>query len=1554
MVLLLGLVALALLSPPDARAQTNQCVDASGNPTPGTCPDMLQGQRIIAGGDWFALDNTFSASGGTEVSRRIYATTQGTTIPQLASTSQTGSASSVAPCFPTQGPFPQHTRLARLFNTQNDMEVTLLPNADDTGALNSDCTGTQSSVNNLQFQIRDNLDTGNNTRPPLTNSGGTPRRVDPRWTQLAVADFDFDGFDDIFFMSAEGAQVYSAKNTSNPKDGLAGHDLADFATAGSQAPINEPTTGDFNGDGLLDVAWIGGDFLTPSGSLSVFFATVCPGSVPGTICAGKNKFAIILDPAATLFPSVSGATSTIVLADAPLTTQSNCGASSSSTPVFFEKGGGDGRYRNGAVVLGNFEDSGFAPNGAPIDELMVVYVSGNNGDDKDQKSDKCRINLNYYTFTPPTTAAPSWAQNPNGASVTDLVADGVFWFEVGAANVDQMPLIQLYAQAAPLDWYGTTEQGVIVVGGIREGKFNDSTGAFDPEAFDIPMTVAVGKNGDQTILTACEGPTDTQDSSDPEGTPPPTVLGMAVGRFATSTTVAMITDSDTQQQVSACGDFKDAKPGDCPYNPWLAIFKGPQSGGGGGAQIRFISFSGTGSCGNSPTGTVQYFPAFHSASSMDNWDPVVSLATRAGSLLRSGDVAGLSTRVGTPEITRVTGHTQPQLVTQAPPALIDYILPSAADSTTDAIVNFTRAPTTFNTQIDFSTTSMTTASTQATASYSTGFKESIGGEAKFGAPLVSSIDIKNTESWSQQFEHNTSTQLSTYQSTSLDTSTAAGADDQVWWTQTSFNVFNYPVIGQTTCPASLTCDASDPTQIVCPGSATTSQVTLTCAPTSSGGGCQCLSPNGSASLCPAPPSNATERACQADASGDVCCAQLRQPLFMTLSGPEEKIRNSADGAGIEWYQPKHEPGQILSYPSSLALIQNRQANAQALGQLDAFTTGVNTGHETIAWTCSTTSETSVGTTTTHSFDSDTSITAGTPNLSEAEGGVNVTAEFDYNQSDAHSTLNTHTVGQTASSSVTLNLAGSNFLNSTQYEYEVAGLILGATNPSVIDTRDLKVCPPDNTDCSSAEQVQADCTTTGPLTVAYAADPTTAGGLWWQSVSPYRQQFDVALNNPSRWTNVNPDQVENTDLQCRGDQLSSNDCFTVNQPQGVTASDVWDTEFYSMKGLLVTLGGTAGPQRDLATVGDEIFLQVRVYNYSLKAMESGTQVYARIYRQQVVVDTTEGDIAVVGYATDPNGNPLPAQPVGPTGLGDSDPIPVRSPKDGTATIPPFNVTDDPSQDNISLATTSYVASADDTCEEVNGVKTCDVAYYVYWVTVWTEDANGNVLFNELTGHNLGSTFKRDTLYDFITGVPLETVTIGTVIKTSLTFTNNVGMYKKVFSIVPADQTVAGGQDAAGFPPIPIFVSLPSAKLRIDNLRVFPKKVAVGERALVTAQITSVDAPTRGATVVVSDGVAQAGGRAIDAEWLPYIRANGTHFVRVPFRPTSCGLHTIVVEAVGGQASKVQASVDVEVLGWPTTERDGEPLDPRTAKPCSRKQRAAPSSGPPSSNVAANED
>src|SRR5690606_24890986 len=135
--------------------------------------------------------------------------------------------------------------LGRVFALPNDVVVSVRPSG-VCNQLNLLVTDPKNSANNSSY-IADVLPGAAITKP----------------VAVALADFDRDGYDDVFFIDARFAQVYTAVCNNDP--------FAPCTNAGGtpsqglklmvQLPLaNElyaspPVTGDFNGDGAVDVAW---------------------------------------------------------------------------------------------------------------------------------------------------------------------------------------------------------------------------------------------------------------------------------------------------------------------------------------------------------------------------------------------------------------------------------------------------------------------------------------------------------------------------------------------------------------------------------------------------------------------------------------------------------------------------------------------------------------------------------------------------------------------------------------------------------------------------------------------------------------------------------------------------------------------------------------------------------------------------------------------------------------------------------------------------------------------------------------------------------------------------------------------------------------------------------------------------------------------------------------------------------------------------------------------------------------------------------------------------
>ena len=219
-----------------------------------------------------------------------------------------------------------------------------------------------------------------------------------------------------------------------------------------------------------------------------------------------------------------------------------------------------------------------------------------------------------------------------------------------------------------------------------------------------------------------------------------------------------------------------------------------------------------------------------------------------------------------------------------------------------------------------------------------------------------------------------------------------------------------------------------------------------------------------------------------------------------------------------------------------------------------------------------------------------------------------------------------------------------------------------------------------------------------LRTAYVVDPLSTGAGFWQDA--YGQHPDVALNHPVRWQ-VKTATSDPGDGTCLPFNPGSSDLDCVHLGTKLPPTGIWDDEFHSMRGLFITPAAHPGQgsQLQVAHAGDQLMLQARVYNYSLKAMDPNTTVHVRFYGQEW--DHTTNSV-----------------PVGP--IGNSFLI-------GEATlgpIPPFNTdTDNP---NWVLASLPSLAPFD-TTPYANKILT-------FWVVVWMEDANG-ALVKELDNHGL---------------------------------------------------------------------------------------------------------------------------------------------------------------------------------------------------------------------------
>ena len=279
---------------------------------------------------------------------------------------------------------PQKTRIGRFFDLSYDVYITLGPRGQANGV---DCTA-PAGVDNMVLTIKNVKNLNATTRSTFTMSAVQ--------TAMVVDDFNQDGYEDLFIMSEEEVLVSTANDVTNRPGGMRFGTPTALPSA-DYAPRYDPASGDFNADGLKDVAWIGLDY-------TVHFATVCPGSMPGTICDGQEELAILLDP--------------LQSQDVPI----------NLTPADAENGC---QQQAHALTAGDFS-------GEPADGLLVF---------------DCLINANANPIT-----RSSWYQYGSNWNMIG----GVPVDETNIANIGY-PL-STFAQAGKLDWFGTYDQVVVAIG----------------------------------------------------------------------------------------------------------------------------------------------------------------------------------------------------------------------------------------------------------------------------------------------------------------------------------------------------------------------------------------------------------------------------------------------------------------------------------------------------------------------------------------------------------------------------------------------------------------------------------------------------------------------------------------------------------------------------------------------------------------------------------------------------------------------------------------------------------------------------------------------------------------------------------------------------------------------------------------------------------------------------------------------------------------------------------------------------------------------------------
>ncbi len=734
------------------------------------------------------------------------------------------------------------------------------------------------------------------------------------------------------------------------------------------------------------------------------------------------------------------------------------------------------------------------------------------------------------------------------------------------------------------------------------------------------------------------------------------------------------------------------------------------------------------------------------------------------------DLQGRSVMLGEPTKISIANSIQPSTVIGVPPMHVDFIDPG--DGNGPRVFNVSVVPDGFKTTYNQENSSSYASSNTNTTSWSFGAKETLSAGFTIGDPDTDFLKVSDTFTAAQDLKQSHENDHGTYTGKSFNISATTGFGDEVSYTDSAFNIWTYPVIGQTVCPAK---------PAACP-------------------------PNG-------------------------------VPLTIQFSAPDgDAIQEAVQGQGLQWYQPPWEPGNIFSYPANLDQLKARYPSlTQLTSDTTGFLTDGSTLTQTATWTTSNEDSQSTGIEQNYSYDNDFSVSGGfeIADLGGAEGSVGL----DLSGSTGFSNLIKGTTTLGKSMGVQISKPGT-FPPFQNYGYSVKPYILGNMQPGgMVDNQPLST----------------DIQTIGLLRTVFTADPLSAdpgAGGWW--LQAYTAAPDVALNHPSRWTYSTTNQPNGGDpppnCLLTGDGKSM-DCAELSTR---SPKNPWLDVFHQMRGFFISSGVSPGqgPQLQQAKAGDVLTLQTRVYNYSLADMPAGTEVHARFY--YTLWDHTRN------LAVDGTGYLINEETVGA--------IPKFSESSGASAQP-----------NWALVSTTFDTSKFDSIS--TGGK-----YLVFWVVVWMQDTNGN-LVGEMPGH--GITGIPGTLASFADAANLEECQ-----SDGSCYSNNVGLFKEQFYLGPK---LLGA-------PTPGSIAA-SASIDMGKVDVSEHKLTPRDTTVLSATLTARGGSVSGVSVNFYDGDPAKNGRLVAVERVPHLESNSPHVVQTTFKTNGCGLHQLFAVVNHGRPSEI---------------------------------------------------
>ena len=316
-----------------------------------------------------------------------------------------------------------------------------------------------------------------------------------------------------------------------------------------------------------------------------------------------------------------------------------------------------------------------------------------------------------------------------------------------------------------------------------------------------------------------------------------------------------------------------------------------------------------------------------------------------------------------------------------PPMHVDFIDPG--DGNGPRVFNVSVVPDSFNTTYNQQNSSGYASSISNTTSWSFGTKETASAGVTIGDPDVDGLKATDTFTAAQKLNGSHQNDHGSYKGQSFNLSAVTGFGDEVSYTDSQFNIWVYPVIGQTVCPAAK--------------------------------------PN--------------------------CQPGEKLPLTIQFSAPDGDTQKpeAVQGQALQWYQPPWEPGNILSYPANLDQLKSHYPGVvQLTNETTGFLTDGSTLTQTATWSGQTDVSATTGLKQNYSFENDFSVN-GSIGVGDI-GTLQLGASLDVSGSVGFNNLIKGTTTLGSSTGLEISKPGT-FPAFQNYGYSVRPYIMGNMAPS---------------------------------------------------------------------------------------------------------------------------------------------------------------------------------------------------------------------------------------------------------------------------------------------------------------------------------------------------------------------------------------------------------------------------------------------------------------------------------------------------------------------------